>query len=413
MWTKQRTRQGDTLSTLARDYGTTVEKIVAANNICPPSQHSDRYLSQQAQAYMLPMNLPRASLSKLVFERDIQKWVRSVGGDCEPIREGSQMQIGRLLTCSPGHYCRFTSDTAINLPMRRRSAAFAGLGAASMLDLLNQLNALKAEARKAADWVVSEASWMAKDEIVQAWRTNFLSYVDKEVNNAAKTDAKGVPFFISNPNRIKLISDFVASAKDQATFVSGGLFDDAMSTLRSSIADILSATAAFVAETPAAAPAPVPAPAPAKPPAPGTKPRAPGSGARGFRPTNVSLADVRSGAQLARGESGPGVTELQKLLNAKDIRDDRDRRLAVDSLYGPRTEGSVKNAQKRAALPQTGTLDRPTLAAIEADFRMVAAPTVTPQYPVASDSRLAWYVGGAAALIVALVAAKAMRRKAA
>lgn len=343
MWTNQRTHQGDTLASLSRAYGVPVEKILAANSIRTQSDHTDSYLSRRAQECMIPSNLPRKTLSKLVLEHDVQRWVHSVGGDCIPLRAGSKAEITRLLACAPGEFCHFSSESSINLPHRKRREGLAGLGAPpSMLDLLNQLNSLKTEARRVADKVVSEASMFADDDEVQGWKTGFLSNVDKFVNDASKTDASGTPLFIRKPDVLKAISSYVASAPEQASgFVSVGFFNNSLSTLRSTLSNLLAAAASFVSETPS-----TPAPSPAKTPS---------------KKDTSALAPVRAGATtLKRGAKGDAVRELQGLLAKTGLT------VQIDGAFGPQTEGAIKDFQKFRNLPVNGVLDANTLRDLDA-----------------------------------------------
>ena len=491
MWTKQRTRQGDTLTTLARAYGTSVNDILAANDVCPPSQHSDRYLSQQASAFMLPSNLPRASLSKLVLERDIQKWVRSIGGDCEDIREGSMTQNARLLTCPPGHYCHFSSDVSINLPFKKRIVSLSGLGASSSADLAFQVSDLRGRAKTQADRVVDSLTF---DGDAKAWRTTFLAQVDTLVTAAMGKDANGKFNFERNPALVTKIATFIVQETKDAQKELGFAaaltqqFDDIASTARS-IANAVD-SALVVSDAPPTTTTAASSTAlasvrtgkatlkkgqkgaavsalqsllsqklpKAKIPAGftvdgdfGTKTenavknfqtiaslavngtvdqstlRALEAGASVnaalpatasgrstgpvFASTATTLALVREGGTLAKGQSGAGVREVQALFNAKGIKGKDGKSLTVDSLYGDQTEAAVKAAQTRASLPVTGTLDSATLQAVESDFA-AALPALQTQSLGKSNTML--YVGGAAValLIVAAVAKKRGKRAA-
>jgi len=414
MWTKQRTRQGDTLSKLSRDYGTTVEKIVAANGVCPPSQHTDRYLSQQAQAYMLSTNLPRPALSKLVLERDIQKWVRSIGGDCEDIREGSQTQTTRLMSCPPGHYCRFTSDTSVVLPARKRLATLAGLGAVNVMDTVAYLNSIKQWAKDFGDYVVNNAN--ANEDNVDSWRDGFVVGMNGRITVATRADSSGVPAFVRDPSLIQKVADFATSKANEAKQFNKSLADrlSAMvADVQSGVASALRSVAAAV--SPGTAPAPAALPAAATTPAASTSTPAPAkaraTGSSSFVPTSTALADVRSGKTLSRPQSGAGVREAQALLKAKGIRGANGKVLAVDSLFGEQTEGAVKAAQTRAGLPTSGILDRDTLLAIESDFARVGAPGVQAQTLGKDNTML--YVGVAAVVLLAAAAVAKKRKRAA
>ena len=381
MWTKQRTRQGDTLSSLARDYNTSVEKILAANSI--EIRPSDRYLSQQAQAYMLPSNLPRAKLVKLVRERDIHQWVRSIGGECDAIREGSQTQTLRLLSCAPGAYCRFTADTAINLPMRAR---MAGLGAVASSDVAVLVRGIPTKAKVMADAVVGIVQTQAQ----KAWRETFLEQVQQLTTAALKKRPDGRFNFEADKTFIARIMSFiekeVAEAEQEFSFTASvrRVVDDNVRAVRA-VLDSISA--------PVPAPAQPALPAPTTPVKAGKKPAPPK-----FRATPATLDDVRQGqASLSRGQSGPGVRELQTLL-----------KVSADSLFGAQTEAALKQVQTASNLPATGVLDRATLQAIEPAS---AASASSASMQVAKDNTMLYVGVGAAVLVIAALAAK--RRKAA
>lgn len=365
MWTKQRTRQGDTLATLARDYGTTVEKIVAANGVCPPSQHSDRYLSQQAQAYMLPTNLPRRTLSKLVLERDIQKWVRSIGGDCEDIREGSQTQAARLLACAPGHYCRFTSDTSVVLPARKRLATLAGLGAVSVMDTVAYLNSVKQWAKDFGDYVVNNAN--TNEDTVDSWRDGFVAGMNGRINVATRSDSSGIPAFVRDPSLIQRVADFAASKANEAKQFNRSLSE----RLSAMVADVQAGVASAMRSA-AAAISPGTAPPPASPAA-----------QTAAAPTGSDiLAPVRAGtATVKRGQKGAAVSAVQSLLTQKLPKAKIPTGFLVDADFGQKTESAVKNFQTGANLAANGVVDRTTLTALEA-----AASVSTAMAPTAGRS---------------------------
>ena len=348
MWTKQRTRQGDTLSTLARDYGTTIEKIVAANGVCPPSQHSDRYLSQQAQAYMLPTSLPRKTLSKLVLERDVQKWVRSIGGDCEDIREGSQTQTMRLMTCPPGHYCRFTSDTSVVLPARKRLATLAGLGAVSVMDTVAYLNSVKQWAKDFGDFVVNNAN--TNEENVDSWRDGFIAGMNGKINVATRADSSGVPAFVRDPSLIQKVADFAASKANEAKQFNRSLAD----RLSAMVAEVQAGVASAIRSA-ADAISPGTAPTPAAKTA-----AAPSAGSDILSPVRAGTATVK------RGQKGAAVSAVQSLLTQKLPKAKIPSGFLVDGDFGPRSENAVKNFQTGANLAANGVVDKTTLRALEA-----------------------------------------------
>lgn len=382
MWTKQRTRQGDTLSSLARDYNTSVEKILAANSV--EVSPGDRYLSQQAQAYMLPTNLPRPKLAKLVRERDIHKWVRSIGGECDAIREGSQTQTLRLLSCAPGAYCRFTADTSIILPMRAR---MAGLGAVASSDVAVLVRDIPVKAKVMADAVVGIVQTQAE----KAWRETFLEQVQQLTTAALKKRPDGRFNFEADKTFVARIMSFVekevAEAEQEFSFTA---------SVRRVVDDNVRAVRAVLDSISASAPAPAPTqpalPAPTTPVKAGKKPTS-----SGFRATPVTLDDVRRGQlSLSRGQSGPGVRELQTLL-----------KISADSLFGAQTEAALKQVQTASSLPATGVLDRATLQAIEP----ASASAASASMQVAKDNTMLYVGVGAAVLVIAALAAK--RRKAA
>lgn len=380
MWTKQRTKQGDTLSSLARAYGTTIEKILAANSI--EIRPSDRYLSQQAQAYMLPSNLPRAKLVKLVRERDIHQWVRSIGGECDAIREGSQTQTLRLMSCAPGAYCRFTADTAINLPMRAR---MAGLGAVASSDVAVLVRGIPTKAKVMADAVVGIVQTQAE----KAWRETFLEQVQQLTTAALKKRPDGRFNFEADKTFIARIMSFiekeVAEAEQEFSFTA---------SVRRVVDDNVRAVRAVLDSISAPAPAQPALPAPTTPVKAGKKPTS-----SRFRATPATLDDVRQGqASLSRGQSGPGVRELQTLL-----------KVSADSLFGAQTEAALKRVQTASNLPATGVLDRATLQAIESAS---ASASASASMQVAKDNTMLYVGVGAAVLVIAALAAK-RRRKAA
>ena len=372
MWTKQRTRQGDTLTTLARAYGTSVNDILAANDVCPPSQHSDRYLSQQASAFMLPSNLPRASLSKLVLERDIQKWVRSIGGDCEDIREGSMTQNARLLTCPPGHYCCFSSDVSINLPLKKRIVSLSGLGATSSADLAFQVSDLRGRAKTQADRVVDSLTF---DGDAKAWRTTFLAQVDTLVTAAMGKDANGKFNFERNPALVTKIATFIVQETKDAQKELGFAaaltqqFDDIASTARS-IANAVD-SALVVSDAP-----------------PTTTTAA----------SSTALASVRTGkATLKKGQKGAAVSALQSLLSQKLPKAKIPAGFTVDGDFGAKTESAVKNFQTRASLAVNGTVDQSTLRALEAGV------SVNTALPATASGRSAGPVFASTATTLAMI----------
>jgi peptidoglycan hydrolase-like protein with peptidoglycan-binding domain len=69
-------------------------------------------------------------------------------------------------------------------------------------------------------------------------------------------------------------------------------------------------------------------------------------------------ASVSTGTQaIARGHSGEPVSRVQEALNARGARPP----LAVDGLFGPKTEGAVREFQARNGLDPSGRVDAATL----------------------------------------------------
>lgn len=83
-----------------------------------------------------------------------------------------------------------------------------------------------------------------------------------------------------------------------------------------------------------------------------------------------SLSDVKAGkAELASGHSGPAVVEVQAALRRSG------EKLAVDGLYGPKTEEAVRSFQRKHELPETGVVDQGTAEALA---RVAPAPKPAP-----------------------------------
>lgn len=73
-----------------------------------------------------------------------------------------------------------------------------------------------------------------------------------------------------------------------------------------------------------------------------------------------AYGEVKNGnATMGRGDSGSGVTEVQAALRRSG------QKIAVDGLYGPKTEAAVQEFQRAHDLPDTGIVDKDTLAALE------------------------------------------------
>ena len=78
------------------------------------------------------------------------------------------------------------------------------------------------------------------------------------------------------------------------------------------------------------------------------------------------LDGVRAGGTLARGNSGPGVQELQSKLNAA-LKGTGANSLDADGLFGPKTQANLRVYQESRGLPVTGSLDAATASALEAN----------------------------------------------
>jgi peptidoglycan hydrolase-like protein with peptidoglycan-binding domain len=77
-----------------------------------------------------------------------------------------------------------------------------------------------------------------------------------------------------------------------------------------------------------------------------------------------SFAEVKAQATLGKGQSGPGVEELQRQLNGA-LKGSGMNSLAVDGLFGPKTEANLKAYQESRGLPSTGVFDERTRQALE------------------------------------------------
>ena len=95
------------------------------------------------------------------------------------------------------------------------------------------------------------------------------------------------------------------------------------------------------------------------------------------------LDGVRAGGALAKGNSGPGVQELQSKLNTA-LNGTGANSLDTDGLFGPKTEANLRTYQESRGLPVTGTLDAATTAALDKN-----APTARGWSPSASTSMAA------------------------
>ena len=80
--------------------------------------------------------------------------------------------------------------------------------------------------------------------------------------------------------------------------------------------------------------------------------------------TDEALQKLQAHAQkgLSLGDRGESVKELQKSLN-KYLGD--SEKIAVDGIFGPKTEEAIKKIQKKLGVEQTGTWDKATQAAVK------------------------------------------------
>jgi hypothetical protein len=92
-----------------------------------------------------------------------------------------------------------------------------------------------------------------------------------------------------------------------------------------------------------------------------------------FTPSTVTFLDVRAGTSIiSRGAKSDAVGQLQTMLNKLKFRDSAGKVLVVDKMFGPNTQAALRAAQSsiKARVPSTvmldGSLDKPTLAALEA-----------------------------------------------
>ena len=147
-----------------------------------------------------------------------------------------------------------------------------------------------------------------------------------------------------------------------------------------------------------------------------------------FTPSTVTFMDVRAGTSvISRGAKSDAVAQLQTMLNALKFRDAKGKALLVDKMFGPNTQFALRAAQSaiKARVPATvmldGSLDKPTLAALEALQAGQPLPgesgPVTEQPPVQSptqqtdrEEQTPWWQSpvvlgvGALALVAAFVA---------
>lgn len=96
------------------------------------------------------------------------------------------------------------------------------------------------------------------------------------------------------------------------------------------------------------------------------------------RPTAAPTPTPKVYTPLARGDTGPDVSALQKRLDLMgyDVGE-------IDGIYGQKTEAQVKAFQAKCGLPQTGAADQKTLSMLyEAElwgpYRATPKPTAKP-----------------------------------
>ena len=91
-----------------------------------------------------------------------------------------------------------------------------------------------------------------------------------------------------------------------------------------------------------------------------------------FRP-GPRLGEVKNGtAELSRGHSGAGVFQVQDQLRRSG------EKVAVDGLYGPKTEQAVKDFQGKHGLEPSGVVDQATAKALEAAAGPAPKPSPKP-----------------------------------
>jgi peptidoglycan hydrolase-like protein with peptidoglycan-binding domain len=126
-----------------------------------------------------------------------------------------------------------------------------------------------------------------------------------------------------------------------------------------------------------------------------------------FTTSTVTFMDVRAGTSvISRGARSDAVKQLQAMLNGLKFRDSSGKVLAVDRLFGPSTQSALRAAQSaiKARVPATvmldGSLDKPTLAALEAlqagqplpgEARTPAPGSVTPEPPAGVEPQAPWW----------------------
>ena len=143
-----------------------------------------------------------------------------------------------------------------------------------------------------------------------------------------------------------------------------------------------------------------------------------------FTPSTVTFMDVRAGTSIiSRGARSAAVGQLQAMLNGLKFRDSAGKVLAVDSLFGPNTQAALRAAQSaiKARVPATvmldGSLDKPTLAALEAlqagqplPGEVPTPASAIPELPSRVEPQEPWWkspfvLGGAAIAVIAAAVA--------
>ena len=89
------------------------------------------------------------------------------------------------------------------------------------------------------------------------------------------------------------------------------------------------------------------------------------------------------GTPLQNGTRGDNVRLMQSYLNAIARSNPSIETLVVDGIFGPRTQGAVREFQKIFGMPQTGIIDRDTWYRIVDEFNFLQGGTTQPPPPEA------------------------------
>lgn len=110
-------------------------------------------------------------------------------------------------------------------------------------------------------------------------------------------------------------------------------------------------------------------------------------------PPAPSLDDVRNnGAVIQRGQAGPSVAQMQKLLTARGFG------VQATGKFGPTTESVLKNFQKANGLTADGRLDARSLAALEGTGSNTNNSTRALNTPILNQHTSGTYPGGYCAI---------------